>query len=127
MHCALRPYAARDPANLARHRMALESDWGAGRIYALRHAPADAALTARLAQVLQPLGISADGAGGNPGPDMQFMARAGVPWAQLAQDASELFDHHHSANDTFDKIAPAALRQNTAAYVAFAWLVSNGP
>ncbi|WP_431261139.1 M28 family peptidase [Roseateles chitinivorans] len=118
-------YAARDAADLARHRMALESDWGAGRIYALRHPPADAALTASLIRVLRPLGITADGAAGNPGPDLQFLARAGVPWANLAQDASELFDHHHSANDTLDKIDPVALRQNTAAYVAFTWLAAN--
>jgi len=54
-----------------------------------------------------------------------LFAGAGLPWAQLAQDASELFDHHHSANDTLDKIDPAALRQNTAAYVAFTWLMAN--
>ena len=121
-----RTYLARDTADVARHRMTLESDWGAGRIYALRHPPADAALTASLMRVLGPLGITADGRAGLPGPDLQFLARAGLPWSQLAQDATELFDHHHSDNDTLDKIDPAALRQNAAAYVAFTWLMANG-
>lgn len=118
-------YLARDAADLARHRMTLESDWGAGSIYALRQPPTDAALSASMSRLLEPLGITTDGAPGLPGPDLQFFARAGLPWVQLAQDASELFDHHHSANDTLDKIDPAALRQNTAAYAAFTWLMAN--
>lgn len=120
-------YARRDATDLLRHRMTLESDWGGGRIYALRHAPADTAIAARVARILAPLGIALDNAPGVPGPDQQFLVRAGLPWSQLAQDASELFDHHHSANDTLDKIDPASLRQNTAAYVAYAWLMANEP
>jgi hypothetical protein len=118
-------YAARNAADLSNHRIAVESDWGAGRIYALRHVPADPVLAARLARVLKPLGIALDGVEGVPGPDLGFSAKRGVPWAQLAQDATDLFDHHHSANDTLDKIDPAALRQNVAAYAAFAWLMAN--
>lgn len=118
-------YAARHAADRASHRIAVESDWGAGRIYALRHVPADPVLTGRLTRVLQPLGIALDGAEGVPGPDVAFIAKRGAPWAQLAQDATDLFDHHHSANDTLDKIDPAALQQNVAAYAAFAWLMAN--
>jgi carboxypeptidase Q len=120
-----RAYAARHAADRTSHRIAVESDWGAGRIYALRHPPADPVLTGRLMRVMQPLGIALDGAEGVPGPDVAFIAKRGVPWAQLAQDATDLFDHHHSANDTLDKIDPAALQQNVAAYAAFAWLMAN--
>lgn len=118
-------YANRDAADLAGHRVVLESDWGAGRIYALRHVSADPALSDRLAKLLRPLGIALDGASGIPGPDVGFLARKCVPWAQFAQDATGLFDHHHSANDTLDKVDPAALRQNVAAYAAFAWVLAN--
>jgi carboxypeptidase Q len=118
-------YAARYAADRASHRIAVESDWGAGRIYALRHVPADPVLTGRLTRVLQPLGIALDGAEGVPGPDIAFIAKRRGPWAQLAQDATDLFDHHHSANDTLDKIDPVALQQNVAAYAAFAWLMAN--
>jgi Zn-dependent M28 family amino/carboxypeptidase len=122
-----RTYAARPPSELACHRLMLESDWGAGRIYALRHPPADATLTAQMAQALAPLGITLDGQAGTPGPDARFLAERKVPWLQLAQDASALFDHHHSANDTLDKVDPAALAQNTAAYAVVAGLAANAP
>jgi hypothetical protein len=122
-----RAYAARDASDLSRHYLAIESDWGAGPIYALRHPPQDAELTARLSGVLAPLGITLDGIAGTPGPDLGFLAKRGVPWLQLAQDATGLFDHHHSANDTLDKIDPTALNQNVAAYAAFAWLAANVP
>jgi carboxypeptidase Q len=122
-----RAYAARDASDLARHYLAIESDWGAGRIYALRHPPQDAGLMAGLSRALAPLGITPDGAPGTPGPDLGFLAKRGVPWVHLAQDATELFDHHHSANDTLDKIDPSALNQNVAAYAALAWLAANQP
>jgi Zn-dependent M28 family amino/carboxypeptidase len=122
-----RTYAARAPSELACHRLVLESDWGAGRIYALRHPLADAALTTQMMQALAPLGIALDGQAGTPGPDARFLAERKVPWLQLAQDASALFDHHHSANDTLDKVDPAALAQNTAAYAVVAWSAANAP
>ena len=122
-----RAYAERDAGDLSRHYLAIESDWGAGPIYALRHPPQDAELTARLSRVLAPLGITLDGAAGAPGPDLGFLAKRGVPWIQLAQDATDLFDHHHSANDTLDKIDPASLNQNVAAYTTYAWLAANVP
>jgi len=122
-----RAYAARDAGDLSRHYLAIESDWGAGPIYALHHPPQDAELTAGLSRVLAPLGITLDGVAGTPGPDLGLLAKRGVPWIQLAQDATGLFDHHHSANDTLDKIDPAALNQNVAAYAAFAWLAATVP
>ena len=79
------------------------------------------------AVTLTPLGITLDGAAGAPGPDLGFLAKRGVPWIQLAQDATDLFDHHHSANDTLDKIDPASLNQNVAAYATYAWLAANVP
>lgn len=118
-------YAARDKRDLGNHRVAVESDWGAGRIYALRNVRGDAALLGKLSSILGPLGIALDDVAGIPGPDVGFLAKQGVPWSQLAQDATELFDHHHSDNDTLDKIDPAAMKQNVAAYTSFAWLIAN--
>lgn len=116
-----RRYAARDAAELSRHRMAAESDWGGGRIIAIRSPHLSPSLAAALDRALAPLGVRT-AAGGTPGPDLGFLAKQGMPWAQLEQDASELFDHHHSANDTFDKVDRAAINQNTAVYAAFAYL-----
>ena len=65
--------------------------------------------------------------GGGPGPDLIHAARGGMPWAQLAQDGSDYFDWHHTANDTLDKIEPAALDQQVAAYAVLAWMAANAP
>ncbi|MEO7198662.1 MAG: peptidase M28 family protein, partial [Dokdonella sp.] len=43
----------------------------------------------------------------------------------LMQDATRYFDWHHTANDTLDKIVPAELAQNVAAYAAFAYMAAQ--
>lgn len=118
-------YVNRHKLDLRNHRVAVESDWGAGRIYALRNVQQDHAFIEKLSGALHPLGVSLDGVAGVPGPDVGFLAKQQVPWVQLAQDATELFDHHHSDNDTLDKIDPSAMKQNVAAYVVFSWLTAN--
>ena len=53
------------------------------------------------------------------------MAQEGMAWASLAQDGSDYFDYHHTANDTLDKVDAKALDQNVAAYAVFAWLAAE--
>ena len=48
-----------------------------------------------------------------------------MAWAWLAQDGSDYFHLHHNADDTLDKIDPAALAQNVAAYTVFAYLAAE--
>jgi hypothetical protein len=36
----------------------------------------------------------------------------------LNQDGTRYFDYHHTADDTLDKVDPAQLRQNVAAWTA---------
>ena len=48
-----------------------------------------------------------------------------TPWAQLAQDGTDYFDWHHTANDTLDKVDPEALDQQVAAYAVLAWLAAE--
>jgi hypothetical protein len=45
--------------------------------------------------------------------------------ADLAHDASEYFDFHHTADDTLDKIDPKSLAQGVAAYAVTAWRVAD--
>ena len=45
-----------------------------------------------------------------------------MAWAQLAQDGTDYFDWHHTANDTLDKIEPKAMNQQAAAYAVLAYL-----
>jgi carboxypeptidase Q len=43
----------------------------------------------------------------------------------LNQDGTKYFDYHHTANDTLDKIDPAALSQNVAAWTTLIWLAAD--
>lgn len=109
------------------HQLGAESDFGAGRIYALR-AGVDAAawpVIERIGSVLAPLGIATESEGGSPGPDVGPIVAKGAPWAQLAQDGIDYFDYHHTANDTLDKIDPKALDQQVAAYAVLAYLAAE--
>ncbi len=122
-----RAYAAAHAADAAKHQLAAESDFGAGRIYAFNTgAPEHArAATQQIAQALAPLGIEYAPGKGGPGPDIGPLSARGVTWAWLAQDGSDYFHLHHTADDTLDKIDPAALAQNVAAYAVFAYLAAE--
>ncbi|KAF1698711.1 aminopeptidase [Pseudoxanthomonas jiangsuensis] len=120
-------YAEAHAADAGRHQLAAESDFGAGRIYAFNTgAPEHArAATEQIAQALAPLGIEYAPDKGSAGPDVGPLVAKGVTWAWLAQDGSDYFHLHHTADDTLDKIDPAALAQNVAAYAVFAYLAAD--
>ncbi|WP_132999012.1 M28 family peptidase [Luteimonas arsenica] len=120
-------YAAAHGADAARHQLVAESDFGAGRIYGFStSAPAHAkAAEARIAEALAPLGIEHMPGEGGPGPDVIAIAAKGATWAWLGQDGTDYFDLHHTPDDTLDKIDPAALAQNAAAYAVFAYLAAD--
>jgi Zn-dependent M28 family amino/carboxypeptidase len=120
-------YAEKHLADITRHQLAAESDFGAGRIYAFNTgAPAHARkATEQIAQALAPLGIEYAPDKGSAGPDISPFAAKGMAWAWLAQDGSDYFHLHHNADDTLDKIDPAALAQNVAAYTVFAYLAAE--
>ncbi|WP_394695555.1 M28 family peptidase [Pseudoxanthomonas japonensis] len=120
-------YAEKHLADITRHQLAAESDFGAGRIYAFNTgAPAHARkATEQIAQALAPLGIEYAPDKGSAGPDISPFAAKGMAWAWLAQDGSDYFHLHHNADDTLDKIDPGALAQNVAAYTVFAYLAAE--
>ena len=119
-------YAASQKANIAKHQMVAESDFGAGRIYAFATSapPYAQAAAARIAEALKPLGIEAE-ADGHPASDVGAIAAEGAAWADLSQDGTDYFDLHHTPDDTLDKIDPDALAQNAAAYAVFAYLAAS--
>ncbi len=112
---------------IARHVVGAESDFGAGRIYGFNtSAPAGQRATSdAIAEVLRPLGIDYLQDKGSPGPDISPLAAKGGAWGWLGQDGTDYFDLHHNADDTFDKVDPDAVAQNTAAYAVFAWLAAE--
>ncbi len=102
------------------HHAIAESDFGAGRIWKVdsKLGPARAAEAKALQAALAPLGIVPGALDQANGSDIGPMIQAGVPAVGLAQDGTDYFDLHHSPDDTLDKIDPAALRQNVAAWTA---------
>jgi len=122
-------YAQAHAKDVALHQIAAESDFGAGRIYAFNTGSGNAAAsreaTRQIAEALAPLGIEYAADKGGPGPDVGPLAAKGGAWAWLAQDGSDYFDLHHTADDTLDKIDPKALAQNVAAYAVFAYLAAE--
>jgi len=122
-------YAEAHGKDVVLHQLAAESDFGAGRIYAFNTGSPDPAgsrqATAQIAEALKPLGIEYAPDKGGPGPDIGPLAAKGGAWAWLAQDGTDYFDLHHTADDTLDKIDPAALAQNVAAYTVFAYLAAE--
>ncbi|HYB65809.1 MAG TPA: M28 family peptidase, partial [Steroidobacteraceae bacterium] len=121
-------YADGHKAELARHVLAGESDFGTDRVYslALPAAVAKSDFAARVLRVLEPIGVLAAhepprDAGTDVGPSVE----AGVPAFALLQDGSQYFDIHHTANDTLDKVDREQLDQNVAAWAAFIWLAAD--
>jgi Zn-dependent M28 family amino/carboxypeptidase len=77
--------------------------------------------------LLAPLGIAHEKDIGGPGPDIGPFAKVGMPWAQLAQDGTDYFDYHHTANDTLDKVNAKDLDQQVAAYAVMAYVAADSP
>jgi carboxypeptidase Q len=113
------------------HQLVSESDFGAGRVWRLRTRVRPAALPSveALATALAPLDIERPATGaneGSPGPDAGvLMRRHKWPAIELTQDGTNYFDIHHTDNDTIDKIDPATLPQNVAAWAITAWWAAH--
>ncbi|MES2033867.1 MAG: M20/M25/M40 family metallo-hydrolase [Pseudomonadota bacterium] len=121
-------YAAAHKEAIPSMVIAGESDLGAGRIYALQ-LPAgalEAPQLKSLTSVMAPLGLVVSREAARfGGSDTEGLQEAGVPVFSLRQDASRYFDLHHSEDDTLDKVEPAALQQNVAAWAALLYLVAD--
>jgi hypothetical protein len=74
---------------------------------------------------LEPMGIVWDGNEASGGSDIDTLKGLGMPLVFFKTDAEPYFDLHHGANDTFDKVDPALLRQNVAAYAMMAFMAAE--
>ncbi|MBV9931402.1 MAG: M20/M25/M40 family metallo-hydrolase [Alphaproteobacteria bacterium] len=106
-----------------------ESDFGADRVWKFvpGFAEANKPLADRVAAALFPLGINLGRGEVEAGADLGAWVRAGAAGADLAQDGTRYFDYHHTPDDTLDKVDPARLRQNVAAWLAMLRLVADAP
>lgn len=110
------------------HQLLGESDFGAGKVWRMRSKVSADAVPAlqQMTRILAPLGIEAGDNNGSPAPDAGLIVRRNNwPSIELTQDGSDYFDWHHTDNDTLDKIDPATLPQNVAAWAVVAWLAAQ--
>lgn len=110
------------------HALAMESDFGAGKVWAVDFAlPASAKpLRDRIVSVLAPLGVVPRQQVAGGGADIgAIIAAQKLGIIDLQQDGTKYFDLHHTPDDTLDKIDKAELRQNVAAWAATLDLVAN--
>ncbi len=122
-----RAYAEQHAAD--NHVAAAESDFGADRIWRFETNLPDSAKAVgdRLATALFPLGIARGPDKAGDGADVGPIMAKGVAAIDLNQSGLDYFDLHHTPDDTLDKIDPAKLRQNVAAWTAMLAIVANAP
>jgi Zn-dependent M28 family amino/carboxypeptidase len=122
-----RSYVEAHRADLPTHIAAGESDFGADRVYSvsLPKGAMESPFGQTLVRVFAPLGIVPSSNAPQGGSDVGPLGAAGVPLFDLNQDGTKYFDFHHTSDDTLDKIEPAELAQNVAAWAALAWLVAD--
>ena len=106
-----------------------ESDFGADRVWRSNMSVAEAnrPLAARIADLLQPLGIVPGRERAGAGADLGAWARSGTAAFDLNQDGTRYFDYHHNSDDTLDKVDRAQLRQNVAAWTAVLAAAAEAP
>ena len=110
------------------HYALLESDFGADRIWKVNSKLGDArkAEAEAIGKALAPLGIVTGSFTEADGSDIGPMIADGLPAVGLSQDGTRYFDYHHTPDDTLDKVDPAQLRQNVAAWTAVLAVLSGG-
>jgi len=110
------------------HYALIESDFGADKIWKVdsklgesRRNEAEA-----IAKALAPLGIVTGSYTEAEGSDIGPMLNDGHFGVTLNQDGTRYFDLHHTADDTLEKVDPAQLRQNVAAWTTVLAILSGG-
>lgn len=120
-------YARAHAAEASSMVVAMEADFGAGRVYAASlPATDDASFTKTMAALLQPIGvvIQRDPSSGGDS-DTDVLHDLGVPCLNLHQDGYEYFDTHHTPDDVLERIDRQSLDQVVAAWSATLWMVAG--
>ncbi|HEX7046777.1 MAG TPA: M28 family peptidase [Gammaproteobacteria bacterium] len=121
-----RAYPVEHANELENHVLAMEADFGAGRVwkFSSRVPEEKLPMIATMFELIKPLGIEWGNNEAYGGADIGPLRRRGVPVVQPTQDGTLYFDVHHTENDTLDKIDPVQLNQNVAVYATVAYIAS---
>lgn len=116
-----------DAHGTEKHAVAMESDFGADRVWRVDFKLPESAkeLEKRIGAALAPFGVVTGHGEAHGGADIGALVQAGVPAVDLQQDGTRYFDYHHTPDDTLDKIDPAQLRQNVVAWAATLAILAN--
>ena len=122
-------YAVAHADELDTHIIGAESDFGSGRFYQFksRVSAESAPQIEALEDLLSPLNIPYNSESlASGGADIGQMRKLGMPVIDLNHDGTKYFDLHHTRNDTLDKVDPADIQFNVAAYATFIhWAASS--
>ncbi len=119
-------YAAKHTAD--NHSLAMESDFGAGKVWAVDfNLPENAKpLRDSIVSALAPLSVVPRQQVAGGGADIgAVIAAQKLGVIDLQQDGTKYFDLHHTPDDTLDKIDKTELRQNVAAWAATLQLLAS--
>lgn len=110
------------------HALAMESDFGAGKVWAVDFNLPQSAKPVRdeIIAALAPLGVVPRQQVAGGGADVSaIIAAQKLGVIDLQQDGTKYFDLHHTPDDTLDKIDRTELRQNVAAWTETLRIIAN--
>src|SRR5436190_1057233 len=112
---------------MSNHFAAMETDGGAGHPLGIniKGKPEVKKMLAPVAAILQESGAGMLKVVEHCGADIEPLEKAGVPAFSPIQDSRFYFNYHHTAADTFDKIAPKQLAENSAVVAVVAYALAN--
>jgi carboxypeptidase Q len=120
-------YAKDHEKDWANHFATMETDGGADHPIGLniKAKPEVKAMLKPVAAILQESGAGMLSLAEHAGADIEPMEKAGVPAFAPIQDSRFYFNYHHTAADTFDKIVPRELAENSAVVAVLAYAMAN--
>ena len=122
-------YAERYASQAGNHVFAVESDSGVFAPATLGFSGSSAAreIIRDVGVLLAPIGLAEIASGGG-GPDIgPISLAANVPMMAYLGDPARLFQIHHSAADTVERIAPEEVARAAAAVAVMSYVVADMP
>lgn len=117
-------YAKAHAAEVDKHVVALEADFGSGPVHDARFG-GTAEGRATLTGLLEPAAIAVAAQEAHGGADVSSLHDLGVPVVDLVQDGTRYFDVHHTANDTVEHVDKNELDAAAAAFAAAALAIAE--
>lgn len=122
-------YALNRKDSMDNHIIGSESDFGAGKVWALSSKVSQNSVHVvdAMMALMSPLNVVRSSRPAGGGPDFGPMVRQGMPSIGLMQDGTKYFDLHHTPDDTFDKVSKEEMSQNMAAWSVFTYMAAEWP